>query len=93
MEKATERRRGKAEARPQHESPSPELRELWAYIAAHPVTVDLETGKPVKWKTRLELRQKLRRKRFSPEVIEKLVSVYMTAIVGDIAQQAPGRAT
>jgi hypothetical protein len=69
------------EAEPQPESPSPQLKELWAYIAAHPVTVDLETGKPVMWKTRLELRQKLRRKKFSPEVVEKLISLYMAVVV------------
>jgi hypothetical protein len=58
-----------------------QLEELMVYIAAHPVTVDRNTGLPIKWKTRLELRQKLERKKFSPAVIEKLVSAYMAAVI------------
>ena len=61
-------------------SPS-QLEQLLAYVVAHPVTVDAHTGMPIKWKTRLELRQKLVRKKFSPEVIEKLVSAYVAVVV------------
>lgn len=64
----------------QPQAPS-RLEELLAYVAAHPITVDALTGSPVRWKTSFELRQKLRRKGFSPEVVEKLVSAYMSAIV------------
>ena len=58
-----------------------QLEQLLEYLVAHPVTVDARTGMPVKWKTRLELRQKLERKRFSPEVVERLVSAYMAVVV------------
>lgn len=66
------------EAEPRLQS---QLEDLLEYVAAHPVTVDTLTGKPVRWKTRLELRQKLERKKFSPAVVEKLVSAYMSAVV------------
>jgi hypothetical protein len=61
--------------------PPSQLEELMAYIAAHPVTVDSHTGEPVMWKTRLELRQKLMRKNFSPVVVEKLMSAYMAVVI------------
>jgi hypothetical protein len=61
--------------------PPSHLEELLAYVAAHPVTVDSRTGKPIKWKTRLELRQKLKRKKYPPAVIEKLLSAYMAVFV------------
>jgi hypothetical protein len=61
--------------------PPSQLEQLLAYVATHPVTVDAATGEPVRWKTRFELRQKLRRKGFSPEVVEKLVAAYMSAFV------------
>ena len=63
--------------------PPSQLEELLNYVAAHPVTVNINDGKPVKWKTRLELRQKLARRKYPPAVIEKLVSVYLSTIVQD----------
>jgi hypothetical protein len=58
-----------------------QLEELMAYIAEHPVTIDAQTGQPVRWKTRHELRQKLRRKGFDEPTIEKLVTAYMAVYV------------
>lgn len=66
----------------QPKAPS-QLQQLLEYISEHPVYVDA-AGNPVRWKTRLELRNKLRRKGLSEEVVEKLAGAYMSAYVAGV---------
>jgi hypothetical protein len=61
--------------------PPSQLEQLLAYVAAHPVTVELHTGKPIIWKTRHELKQKLERKGFSAAIVDKLLTAYMAVCI------------
>ena len=63
------------------------LEDLMEEIVAHPITVHLD-GRPVLWKTRAELVQKLKRKGLDRPTITPLLDAYMDVIRLEHASRA-----